>query len=452
MAAPVSVEWEWNTSTPERQQRISPTSMFYNNSLASTDRDLVSQSIGLFLMLLVDLVGIVGNVAVMLVIIKTPLFKKFVFVFHLCLVDLTAVLILMPLGMVSSSALFDDIEFSDTLCQIYLFLSMLFISASILSILAINVERYYYIVHPMRYEVRMTLKLVMSVIICVWIKAILMSIISILGWNSQGRVNNQCSLQWDGEMYRKVFISFFGLFYFLFPVLIILIVYCNMFKVARVAAMQHRPLPTWMDTPRQRSESLSSRSTMVTSSGAPRGSPQRTFGGGKAAGILILVGGQFVFCWLPFFAFHLHSAMTPNSIRPNLWETIVTWVGYTSFSINPFFYGCLNRQIRGELSKRLTCFFKQTMEEDLRIPSREGSIEENFMQFLQRTGCNTETRSSYDASSPKLDQSVLGFRIPGQIAEETSEFLEQHIATDFTMSNSCIRMSRSPKHDANICE
>ncbi|XP_072133888.1 G-protein coupled receptor 61-like [Mobula birostris] len=448
MAAPVSVEWEWNTSTPGRQQRVSPTSMLFNKSLVSADRDLVSQSIGLFLMLLVDLVGIIGNAAVMLVIIRTPLFKKFVFVFHLCLVDLTAVLILMPLGMVSSSALFDNIEFSDTLCQIYLFLSMLFISASILSILAINVERYYYIVHPMRYEVRVTLKLVMFVIICIWIKAILMSIIAILGWNSQGRMNNQCFLRWDGEIYRKVFITFFGLFYFLFPVLIILIVYCNMFKVARVAAMQHGPLPTWMDTPRQRSESLSSRSTMVTSSGGPRVSPQRTFGGGKAAIILILVGGQFVFCWLPFFAFHLHSAMTQNSIPSGLWEAIVTWIGYTSFSINPFFYGCLNRQIRGELSKHLTCLFKQTLEEDLRLPSREGSIEENFMQFLQRTGCNAETRSSYDASSPKLDQSGLGFRIPGQIAEETSEFLEQNIATDFTMSNSCIRTSRSPKHDA----
>ncbi|XP_067863977.1 G-protein coupled receptor 61 [Heptranchias perlo] len=448
MAAPVSAEWAWNTSTMGRQHRASPTSVLFNGSLASIDRDLVSQSVGLFFMLLVDLVGIIGNTAVMLVIIRTPLFKKFVFVFHLCLVDLTAALILMPLGMVSSSALFDNIVFSDALCRIYLFLSMLFISASILSILAINVERYYYIVHPMRYEVRMTLKLVVSVIICVWIKATLMSTISVLGWNSQGRVNNQCSLRWDGETYRKVFIGFFGLFYFLFPVLIILIVYCSMFKVARVAALQHGPLPTWMDTPRQRSESLSSRSTMVTSSEAQRASPQRTFGGGKAAIILILVGGQFVFCWLPFFAFHLHSALSQTSTPAGLWETIVTWIGYMSFSINPFFYGCLNRQIRGELSKHLNCLFKQTLEEDLRLPSREGSIEENFMQFLQRTGCNAETRSSYDASSPKLDQSALGFRIPGQIAEETSEFLEQHIAADFTMSNSCIRMSRSPKHEA----
>ncbi|XP_043572271.1 G-protein coupled receptor 61 [Chiloscyllium plagiosum] len=448
MDAPVSVEWAWNASTPGRQHKVSPTSIHFNQSLVPKDRDLVSQSIGLFFMLLVDLVGIIGNTAVMLVIIRTPLFKKFVFVFHLCVVDLTAVLILMPLGMMSSSTLFDNLIFGDTLCRIYLFLSMLFISASILSILAINVERYYYIVHPMRYEVRMTLKLVVSVIICIWIKATLMSILSVLGWNSQRHVNNQCAWQWGGEIYEKVFIIFFGLFYFLFPVLVILIVYCNMFKVARVAALQHGPLPTWMDTPRQRSESLSSQSTMVTSSGGPRASPQRTFGGGKAAIILFVVGGQFVVCWLPFFAFHLHSVLSTSSTHLDLWETIVTWIGYTSFSINPFFYGCLNRQIRGELSKHLNCLFKQTLEEDLRLPSREGSIEENFMQFLQRTGCNAETRSSYDASSPKLDQSALGFRIPGQIVEETSEFLEQHIATDFTMSNSCIRISRSPKHDA----
>uniref|UniRef100_UPI00398E8A08 G-protein coupled receptor 61 n=1 Tax=Pristiophorus japonicus TaxID=55135 RepID=UPI00398E8A08 len=448
MAAPVSAGWAWNSTTLGRQHRVSPTSTLFNQSQASVDRDLVSQSIGLFLMLLVDLVGIIGNTAVMLVIIRTPLFKKFVFVFHLCLVDLTAALILMPLGMVSSSALFDNIVFGDTVCRLYLFLSMLMISASILSILAINVERYYYIVHPMRYEVRMTLRLVVSVIICIWIKAILMSIISVLGWNSQGRTDNQCSLQWEGETHRKLFVLFFSLFYFLVPLLVMLIVYCSMFKVARVAAMQHGPLPTWMDTPRQRSESLSSWSTMVTSSGAARASPQRAFGGGKAAVILILLGGQFVFCWLPFFAFHLHSALSSSPAYPGPWEMVVTWIGYMSFSVNPFFYGCLNRQIRGELSKHLNCPFKQPPEEDLRLPSREGSIEENFMQFLQRTGCNAETRSSYDASSPKLDQSALGFRIPGQIAEETSEFLEQHIAADFTVSNSCIRMSKSPKHEA----
>ncbi|XP_066559193.1 G-protein coupled receptor 61 [Amia ocellicauda] len=462
-----SAPWTYNIS--QRDPRLQGSQQLLaqpgNSSLSPTEGSVVSQSIALFFMLLVDLLAVVGNIAVMAVIVKTPQLRKFAFVFHLCLVDLLAALVLMPLGMLSDRAFF-----SEALCRGYLFLSVCFISASILSISAINIERYYYIVHPMRYEVKMTLSLVVSVLVCVWIKAIVMSVVPLLGWASPGGGpfpageavgaapgHRHCSLHWaGGGSNRKVFVIFFTLFYFLCPVLVILVVYGSMFKVARVAAMHHGPLPTWMDTPRQRSESLSSRSTMVTSSGAPRTTPQRAFGGGKAAMVLLAVGGQFLFCWLPYFSFHLYSALAAaQPASASQLEDIVTWIGYFCFTSNPFFYGCLNRQIREELGKHLACFFKHNPEEDLRLPSQEGSIEENFLQFLQGTGCNLEARNSHSTSSPKRDpvsqpqpqqQAAIDFRIPGQIAEETSEFMEHHhLNSDLTISDNCIRTMPSPK-------
>ncbi|XP_015671314.1 G-protein coupled receptor 61 [Protobothrops mucrosquamatus] len=443
--------WVRNPSRIRRLLQTSQSSMLLNSSLDTKPRDVASESVGLFFMLLIDLTAIVSNVAIMTVIIKTPALRKFVFVFHLCLVDLLAALTLMPLAMLSSSTFFDGTVFEDAICHTYLFLSVCFITMCILSISAINIERYYYVVHPMRYEVKMTVSLVVCVLVGVWIKAVVMSIIPILGWLSQDRINRSlayngqtCSLQWSRSAYCTFFVIFFAVFYFLLPVSIILVVYCNMFKVARVAAMHHGPLPTWMDTPRQRSESLSSRSTMVTSSGAPRTTPQRTFGGGKAVIILLAVGGQFLFCWLPYFSFHLYSVLSSHFPGQQT-ENVVTWIGYFCFTSNPFFYGCLNRQIRGELSKHLTCFFKQPPEEDLRLPSREGSIEENFLQFLQGTGCHAEARNALTQPSPKRDQATIDFRIPGQIAEETSEFLEQHMNSDITASDNYIRVAHSPK-------
>ncbi|XP_043932808.1 G-protein coupled receptor 61 [Protopterus annectens] len=456
MEPSASTQRTWNSSKQIRlSYHIHPSIIPPNITLESFNRATLSESVGLFFMLLIDLMTIVGNIAVMIVIIKNPALRKLVFVFHLCLVDLLAALTLMPLGMLSTSALFDNSLFSEAMCRLYLFLSVCFISVSILSISAINVERYYYIVHPMRYEVKMTVKLVVSVLVCIWVKALIMSIIPIFGWNSQDHdvitsvVNNsrECTLQWNANSYRKVFVVFFSIFYFLLPVLIISVVYCSMFKVARVAAMHHGPLPTWMDTPRQRSESLSSRSTMVTSSGAPRTTPQRTFGGGKAAVILVAVGGQFLCCWLPYFFYHLYSALSLHSVVGGQVEKVVTWIGYFCFTSNPFFYGCLNRQIRGELNKHLNCFFKESQEEDLRLPSREGSIEENFLQFLQGTGCNPEIRNAQDITSPKREHPPIDFRIPGQIAEETSDFLDQHMNSDITVSGNYIRSVHSPKLD-----
>uniref|UniRef100_A0A3B4AX36 G-protein coupled receptors family 1 profile domain-containing protein n=1 Tax=Periophthalmus magnuspinnatus TaxID=409849 RepID=A0A3B4AX36_9GOBI len=390
----------------------------------------VSQALALVAMLLMDLVAVVGNVAVMAVIAKAPQLHKFAFVFHLCLVDLLAALVLMPLGMLSSRAFFGE-----ALCRSYLFLSVCLVSAAILSISVINVERYYYIIHPMRYEVKMTVGLVTSVLVGIWVKALAMSALGGVGAGggpvpsppTQG--HRRCSLHWTGGgSNRLAFMVLFTLVYFLCPLLVILVVYCNMFKVARVAAMHHGPLPTWMDTPRrQRSESMSSRSTMVTSSGTGTGTgratPQRPFGGGKAAAILAAVGGQFLCCWLPYFSFHLYSALVSSSpaALASL-EEIVTWIGYFCFTSNPFFYGCLNRQIREELGKHLPCLFRRSgVEVEERLPSRDGSIEENFLQFLQGTGCNLDPQNSHSTSSPKGE---VDFRIPGQIAEETSEFTE----------------------------
>ncbi|XP_033822793.1 G-protein coupled receptor 61-like [Periophthalmus magnuspinnatus] len=425
----------------------------------------VSQALALVAMLLMDLVAVVGNVAVMAVIAKAPQLHKFAFVFHLCLVDLLAALVLMPLGMLSSRAFFGE-----ALCRSYLFLSVCLVSAAILSISVINVERYYYIIHPMRYEVKMTVGLVTSVLVGIWVKALAMSALPLIAWLLQGgkapllesggvgagggpvpspptQGHRRCSLHWTGGgSNRLAFMVLFTLVYFLCPLLVILVVYCNMFKVARVAAMHHGPLPTWMDTPRrQRSESMSSRSTMVTSSGTGTGTgratPQRPFGGGKAAAILAAVGGQFLCCWLPYFSFHLYSALASSSpaALASL-EEIVTWIGYFCFTSNPFFYGCLNRQIREELGKHLPCLFRRSgVEVEERLPSRDGSIEENFLQFLQGTGCNLDPQNSHSTSSPKGEgccpaaQAPLpeppqpipvDFRIPGQIAEETSEFTE----------------------------
>ncbi|XP_068193914.1 G-protein coupled receptor 61 [Antennarius striatus] len=408
----------------------------------------LSQSFALCAMIIMDVMAVVGNLAVMIVITKTPQLRKFAFVFHLCLVDLLAALVLMPLGMLSDRILLDE-----ALCRSYLCLSVCLVSAAILTICAINVERYYYILHPMRHEVKMTIGVVVMVLVGIWIKAVVMSILPLLGWLFQGNQHlgtslipipgqRHCSLHWTGSRtLRLLFIVFFTFIYFLCPMLIILVVYCNMFKVARVAAMQHGPLPTWMDTLRQRSESVSSHSTMAASLGGTgaRNTPQRIFSGGKAAVILLALGGQFFCCWLPYFSFHLYSAVvstSPASLAQL--EDVVTWIGYFCFTSNPFFYGCLNRQIREELSRYVACLFKWAgPSQGEQLPSREASIEENFLQFLQGTGCNLEPCNSYSRASQEepeteaLQESAVqqnmpaDFNIPGQIPEQTSEFIQR---------------------------
>ncbi|XP_074501150.1 G-protein coupled receptor 61 [Sebastes fasciatus] len=447
----------WNTSLSGLPASLHPNISNVTSPFASIRGGVdLNRSLALCAMLIIDVLAVVGNLAVMIVITKTPQLRKFAFVFHLCLVDLLAALVLMPLGMLSDRILADE-----ALCRSYLGLSVCLVSAAILTICAINVERYYYIVHPMRHEVKMTVGVVVMVLVGIWIKAVIMSLLPVLGWLLQGSVlahgQRHCSLHWTGgRTTRLLFMVFFTCIYFLCPMLIILVVYCNMFKVARVAAMQHGHLPTWMDTPRQRSESISSHSTMAASLGGTgaRTTPQRTFSGGKAAVVLVAVGGQFLCCWLPYFSFHLYSAVastSPASLAQL--EDVVTWIGYFCFTSNPFFYGFLNRQIREELSRHLACLFKRAGPgEGEQLPSREASIEENFLQFLQGTACNLEPCNSHSRASPEepategLQGSAVqqntpaDFHIPGQILEETSEFIQrQQLNNELHVSENCCK-------------
>ncbi|XP_075065191.1 G-protein coupled receptor 61-like [Mixophyes fleayi] len=411
--------------------------------------DTIPRYIGLFFMLLLDLVAVIGNVAVAAVIVKTPKLRKFLFVVHLCIIDILAAITVMPLGIVASSG---RVAFGESLCQAYISLEVCFSSASILTVSAINIERYYYIVHPMRYEVKMTLGLAISVLIFIWFQASLTSTVPFLtphvystGSNNVSLVNaTRCSLQRNAGGHKKVFVTFFVLVYFVLPLIIILTVYCNVFKVARIAAMQHGPMPSWAASPRQRSNSTGSQTNIMPGNRSHRGSPDRTLGGAKAAFTLMIIGGQFVMCWFPYFVYHVHNALENTSYRTSggKWENIVKWLAYTSFTVNPFFYGCLNRQIRTELARIPKCFLKESLDEQLGLSSHEGSVEENFLQFLQRTSCVVERRNSFPTSSTSrllVNQSTLSFRIPGQIVEETPELLEHDSTEGFKSMQMCSR-------------
>ncbi|XP_073507954.1 G-protein coupled receptor 61-like [Phyllobates terribilis] len=406
----------------------------------------IPRYLGLLLMLLLDVVAVAGNVAVAAVILKTPRLRKFLFVVHLCIIDALAAITVMPLGMVASW-----VAFGESLCQAYISLEVCLSSASILTVSAIHIERYYYIVHPMRYEVKMTLGLAISVLVFIWFQASLTSTVPFLTHHvgSASLVNaTRCSLQRNAGGHKKVFVIFFVLVYFVLPLVIILTVYCNVFKVARIAAMQHGPIPSWAASPRQRSNSTGSQTNIVPGNRSHRGSPDRTLGGAKAAFTLMIIGGQFIMCWFPYFVYHVHNALGNSSYKGpgSKWENIVKWLAYTSFTVNPFFYGCLNRQIRTELARIPKCFLKQSLDEQLGLSSHEGSVEENFLQFLQRTSCVVERRNSFPTSSTSkllVNQSTLSFRIPGQILEETPELLEHDPSEGFKSMQMCPRQGNN---------
>lgn len=408
------IVWAPLPSLPSRQLGTIP-------NLETCFKDLV----GMFFMVILNILALVANTAVLVAVFKAPHLRKFAFVCHLCAVDILCAVLLMPLGILVSSPYFAGMVFTVLECQMYIFLNVVLIAASIFTITVISVERYYYIVHPMHYEIKMTLKLTTAIMVLVWVASVVLGLSTVFGWPSYDGLNSisavHCALNWSHRQHRRVFSVLFSVTCFCAPAVVIFTVYCNIYKVARVAARQHGPLPSWTHSHlKQRSDSINSQTTIITTRTAPnRSVGARPFGGGKAALTLVVIVGQFLICWLPYFVFHLHLNVNMTSQIPDDLKEAITWLAYSSFAMNPFFYGLLNRQIREELCKLRRCYSAHQV--DLATASHEGSGHENFLQFLHRTSCTAETRDSFTTSSPRstLDQTgQTGFRIPGQIPEE----------------------------------
>ncbi|NXM70060.1 GPRX protein, partial [Serilophus lunatus] len=387
---------------------------------------VAQEVVGLFCMVLLTLTALVANTVVMVVILKTPLLRKFIFVCHLCAVDLLSAIFLMPLGIISSSSCFNRVVYSIAECQALIFLNICFISASILTISIISVERYYYIVHPMRYEVKMTIRMGVAGVIFIWVKSVLMPVLALVGWPQDNGATSasRCTVYWSPGAHKKVFVILFSITCFALPTIIILAVYCSVYRVARVASLQQAPVPAQAVAPRHHCNSIASQVTIITARilTLPRLIPDRFLGSNKAILTLVLIVGQFLCCWLPFFAFHLHSSDTVDIVGGGHGEMVVTWIAYSSFAINPFFYGLLNRQIREELARLWRSCLNPPLGQELCLSVSEASVQENFLQFLQRATCTLETHTSCMSPSPRnrLDQTTTGFSIPSQVPEESS--------------------------------
>lgn len=212
-------------------------------SVVMSSQSQIKDLLGLFCMVTLNLIALLANAGVMVAIARAPHLKRFAFVCHLCAVDLLCAILLMPLGIISSSAFFGTVVFAVLECQVYIFLNVFLICLSILTVTAISVERYFYIVHPMRYEVRMTINLAIGVMLLIWFKSLLLAAVTLFGWPAYGHQSSiaaaHCSLHASHSRLRRVFAVLFSVVCFLVPAVVIFAVYCAVYKVGMFYSLSY---------------------------------------------------------------------------------------------------------------------------------------------------------------------------------------------------------------------
>ncbi|KAM9729083.1 histamine receptor H2b isoform 1-T1 [Menidia menidia] len=264
------------------------------------------------------------------------------FVVSLAVADLLLGLLVLPLSA------FVELHggkwpFGGTLCNIYISLDVMLCTCSILTLLAISVNRYLAISSPLSHSRRVTRQRVTLAIISIWVLSSAVAFVPInLGWNTadyniqhsdwgmgdEDKEGRYCHFEWNNNyVLIYAFVSFY------LPLLLMCGMYLCIFKVAREQVRRIR----------------------ATTPAFVRSATATIAREHKATVTLAAVLGAFVICWFPYFTFFTCKGIKEKANPPNIFHSIVLWLGYFNSTLNPILYPAFNRDFRQAYGELLHC-------------------------------------------------------------------------------------------------
>ncbi|XP_017556643.1 5-hydroxytryptamine receptor 2A isoform X1 [Pygocentrus nattereri] len=332
-----------------------------------------------------------GNI---LVILAVSLEKKLhnatnFFLRSLAVADMLVGILVMPTSMIN--ILHNNTwPFPRVLCPMWIFLDVLFSTASIMHLCAISLDRYIGIRSPIQHSRSNSPCRAMAKITVVWTISIVVSMpIPVIGLQDEQKVfvNDSCVLNEPCFVLVGSFVAFFV------PLLIMVVCYCLTIRLLQQhAATFSRDRNSYVDVnPKQPSpqpsisgisllneepsttqnkgaaQPLSSPLTghvcMVPQGQGRRGMTQAIKNERRASKVLGVVFFLFLVMWCPFFITNVLVALCRDDCSKHLFSlmNLFVWVGYVSSGVNPLVYTLFNKTYRHAFSRYLHCrYHKQT--------------------------------------------------------------------------------------------
>ncbi|XP_074540852.1 adenosine A2c receptor [Halichoeres trimaculatus] len=199
------------------------------------------------------------------------------------------------------------------LCLLMLSVLIMFTQSSIFSLLAVAVERYIAIFMPLRYQVLMTPRNAVLVILATWLLAFLIGLVPLMGWHKTQPDSGFCFFVLVVDMTFMVYFNFFACV--LTPLVIMFLIYAQIFATVKRQA-------------RRIASEQSGRSEGHT----------RIRREMKIATSLFLVLFLFTVCWIPLHVINCFLLLCPRCPVP--FELLLTAIilSHANSAVNPFLY------------------------------------------------------------------------------------------------------------------
>ncbi|KAG5283137.1 hypothetical protein AALO_G00038740 [Alosa alosa] len=302
-----------------------------------------------------------GNLVIVATLYKKPylLTPSNKFVFSLTLSNLLLSVLVLPF--VAASSVRRDWMFGVVWCNFTALLYLLISSASMLTLGAIAIDRYYAVLYPMVYPMKITGNRAVLAIAYIWLHSLAGCLPPLFGWSAFefGGPKRACTVAWHRE---PGYAAFWVVWCCLPPLAAMLACYGVIFRVARLKARKvHCGTVVVAASTSSGQEdnggggqaghlkgSRKNSSTSTSSSGSRR---SMVYSGSqcKAFVTILVVVGSFLLTWGPYVvAVGTEALRGKGSVPPGM-QTLVTWLSFASAVCHPLIYGLWNKTVRKEL-------------------------------------------------------------------------------------------------------
>ena len=239
-----------------------------------------------------------------------------------------------------------------TICEFWVFVDLLCSCASITNLSLISVDRFLALTFPLSYRSLMTKRKGVAAIAFVWGYSGLIASLSFTNWSPDARTsaNSEC-IKFDKYYYTFAITAGFFL-----PLIILVINYSMVFKVAFTQAKKLQLLKSSAMEPAEFSDndvSPDPRPSVASIGRIERKRRKSILRELKATKTLAIVIGTFIVCWLPFFIIMFVVQFCPNclgKIHPIGRQFIAIVFAYVlpllNSAVNPIIYSSFNSDFR----------------------------------------------------------------------------------------------------------
>ncbi|XP_069061487.1 5-hydroxytryptamine receptor 2A [Pleurodeles waltl] len=318
---------------------------------------------------LVIVLTIAGNILVIMAVLLEKKLQNATnyFLMSLAIADMLLGFLVMPPSMLN--ILYDyEWPLHRKLCAVWIYLDVLFSTASIMHLCAISLDRYIAIRNPIHHSRFNSRQKAFTKIIAVWTISVGISMpVPVFGLQDDSKVFTQenCSLSDEYFILVGSFVSFF------IPLVIMVVTYFLTIRSLQkeatlcfndLGAKSKLALFSFLPQSSLSSEKLFQRSLNKELAPYGRRTMQSITNEQKASKVLGIVFFLFVVMWCPFFITNVLAVICKDACNEHIIGELLkvfVWIGYLSSAVNPLVYTLFNKTYRSAFARYIQCRYKE---------------------------------------------------------------------------------------------